>query len=217
MIALSTAYKEALVAVDIGGEKALRNLDANCKHSENLLLTLDEALNSCNKSLADNDVFAVVIGPGSFTGVRIASALVKGLVAGEEKKNILPLTTFQLMAYSYIKQFSPSEEFVCVINALSGNYFVCKFDCNGSETTNPQMVDKTDLDALSCLKIGLSEELLGDVQIQPKAQDLLDLANEKLKTTSLISGAELVPIYLRKSQAEVSLEEKEKNQKNSEN
>lgn len=217
MIALSTAYKEALVAVEIDSEKALRSLDANCKHSENLLLTLDEALNSCNKTLADNDVFAVVIGPGSFTGVRISSALVKGLVAGGQAKNILPITTFELMAYSYIKQFAPTEEFVCIINGLSGNYFVCKFDYNGEAEIKPTMVDKIGLDAFSCPKIGLTEENLGDRQIQPTAQDLLDLAKKKLQTTSLISGGELVPIYLRKSQAEVSLEEKEKNQKNSEN
>lgn len=213
MIALSTAYKQALVAVEIDGERAFRSLDANCKHSENLLLTLDEALCSCNKTLKENDVFAVVIGPGSFTGVRIASALVKGLVAGENKKNILPITTFELMAYSYIKQFAPKADFACIINGLSGNYFVCTFNCQGEIISYPQVLDKTGLEALSCLKIGLSEENLGDEQVQPTAQHLLDLANAKLQTNALICGAELVPIYMRKSQAEVSLEEKEKNQK----
>ena len=182
MIALSTAYKEALVAVEIDGEKALRNLDANCKHSENLLSTLDEALNSCNKTLADNDTFAVVIGPGSFTGVRIATALVKGLVAGQQTKNILPLTTFQLMAYSYINQFAPTEEFVCIINGLSGNYFICKFDCDGQAITTPDMVDKSGLEGISCLKIGLKEEMLGDRQVQPSAQDLLDLAKKNMQS-----------------------------------
>ena len=217
MIALSSAYKEALVAVEIDGEKAFRSLDANCKHSENLLLTLDDALASCNKTLKDNDVFAVVIGPGSFTGVRIAAALVKGLVAGDERKNILPITTFELMAYSYINQFGVKEDFACIINALSGNYFVCMFDKNGNPTSLPEMVDKDGLEAISCPKIGLKEENLGDNQVVPTAEDLLALAKIKMGTTSLISGVELVPIYLRKSQAEVTLEEKEKNQKNSKN
>ena len=35
MIAISTAYKEALIAVDIEGKKAFRSLDGNAKHADN--------------------------------------------------------------------------------------------------------------------------------------------------------------------------------------
>ena len=56
MIALSTAYKEALIGIDIKKQKAYKSLQANCKHSENLLLSLDEMLeeNGAKKvSIAD--------------------------------------------------------------------------------------------------------------------------------------------------------------------
>ena len=117
MIAISTAYKEALIAVEINNKKAFTQLDANCKHSENILKSLNSLLEEQNLSIKDNDKFAVVVGPGSFTGIRIGIALVKGFVSGLDKISVLPLTTFDLMAYSYVKYENPKNDFICVINA----------------------------------------------------------------------------------------------------
>lgn len=210
MIAISTAYKKALVAVEIEGKKAFRELDANCKHSENLLPAIDSALQEVEKTLAQNDKFAVVIGPGSFTGLRISAALVKGFLAGEEKKNVLPLTTFELMAYSYIKNFAPKEDFVCIINGLSGYYFVCKFDCKGNKLSAEEMITKEALEKFQNTKVCLAEEKLTTVMVDPTAEELLALINEEFFGKEYISAGEIMPLYLRKSQAEDALEEKQK-------
>ena len=61
MIALSTAYKQALIAVKIDGKSAFKSLDANCKHSENVLYSIDELLDSLNVSVQDNDALSVVV------------------------------------------------------------------------------------------------------------------------------------------------------------
>ena len=128
MIAISTAYKEALIAIDIDGRVNTSSLPSNCKHSENMLLTIDKMLDEMGKEFNENKEFAVVIGAGSFTGIRIGISLVKGLLAGDNDKKVVPLTTFDLMAYSYTKKFAPKEEFACIINGLSGYYFVCRED-----------------------------------------------------------------------------------------
>ena len=214
MIALSTAYKEALIGIEIKGKQAFKSLDANCKHSENLLPAVDSLLEEMKVKLKDNQEYCVIIGPGSFTGLRISSALVKGFLAGEKKKNILPLTTFDLMAYSYIKNFSPNEEFACIINALSGKYFICKYDVSGHKIGQEKMIEKKELDDLSIATISLAEEGIGRVAVSPTAEELLALAKEKFNPSCAISAGELVPLYIRKSQAEDTLEEKEKNKKN---
>ena len=210
MIALSTAYKQALVAVAINGKQAFRTLDANCKHSENLLPALDSALEEIGESLALNDLFSVVIGPGSFTGLQIAAALVKGLLAGNQDKIVVPITTFALMAYSYIKNFHPKDNFMCIINGLGGYYFICEFDSTGQQIGGERMVTKNVIDQTQLQKVSLEEENLEGVRIKPSAQELLELSMQKSTREPLCSAVDILPLYLRKSQAEASLEEKEK-------
>ncbi|HRK03252.1 MAG TPA: tRNA (adenosine(37)-N6)-threonylcarbamoyltransferase complex dimerization subunit type 1 TsaB, partial [Oligoflexia bacterium] len=48
-------------------------------HSEGLLTLLHETLENNNYSLKDVDLFACGVGPGSFTGIRVALATVKAL------------------------------------------------------------------------------------------------------------------------------------------
>ncbi|MBE7074310.1 MAG: tRNA (adenosine(37)-N6)-threonylcarbamoyltransferase complex dimerization subunit type 1 TsaB [Clostridiales bacterium] len=213
MIAISTAYREALIALNINGVQAYKRLDANCQHSENLLLTLDELLQETGRNLSENDAFAVVIGPGSFTGLRIATALVKGLLAGERGKNILPITTFDLMAYTYIKNFKVVDDFICVINALSGRYFVCKYNSKGKKQDIEKMITKEEYESIKLNKISLQEEGVGNILIEPSPQDLLQLATEKYSLDKLVSAEELSPLYIRKSQAEEGKEENLKKSK----
>lgn len=53
--------------------------DGTIPHSENLLPMIDSALKSCGTELSAVECFAVTVGPGSFTGIRIGAATVKGL------------------------------------------------------------------------------------------------------------------------------------------
>ena len=105
MIAISTCFKRALIGVSIKEKSQTFELDANCKHSENILLNIDKLLDEMEVSFADNDSYGVVVGPGSFTGVRISASLVKGFLAGNDNKKIITLTSFDLMAYTYINKY----------------------------------------------------------------------------------------------------------------
>ena len=204
MIAISTACKEALIGIEIGDKKIFQSLSSNCKHSENMLFTIDKMLDEIDKNLAENQGFAVVIGPGSFTGIRIGVSLIKGLLAGTNERLATPVTTFDLMAYSYIKKFSPTNEFACIINGLSGNYFVCRYSAEGEKIGDEEMTTSLP----PCTLVGLAEEGIGDIQISPTAEELLALAQEKHLKGDRISAKEICPMYLRKSQAESNLEDK---------
>lgn len=54
-------------------------------HSVSLMRMVDEAFEHTGLTMADIDLFAAVVGPGSFTGVRIGVSTIKGLAHGAGK------------------------------------------------------------------------------------------------------------------------------------
>jgi len=59
-------------------------LNTGLTHSQTLLVMVDQALKNAGRTIEDVDLFAVSNGPGSFTGVRIGVALVKGLACSRD-------------------------------------------------------------------------------------------------------------------------------------
>lgn len=212
MIAISTSYKDALIGIEINNKSIFKTLDANCKHSENILKTIDELLDSINETINNVNKIAVVVGPGSFTGIRIAIALLKGFICGNDKILVCPITTFDLMAYTYLKNSHTKENFVCVINALSDLYYVCEYSFNGEKIGNEKICNEEELNQIKEKKIGLFSENIMKDNIQPSAQDLLELAKKKDEQGLFkVEKNDILPLYLRKSQAEDGLENKIKN------
>jgi tRNA threonylcarbamoyladenosine biosynthesis protein TsaB len=64
------------------------------------MTTIDYALNKSGYRLSDIDVFAIAIGPGSFTGLRIGLSTVKGF-AYATGKPIVSVPTLEALAYHY--------------------------------------------------------------------------------------------------------------------
>ena len=205
MIALSTATKKAMIAIKFDGKEDFCQLDANAKHSENALPALIELIEKNELELNDNDSFAVVVGPGSFTGIRIGLALVKGLIEGlGQDKKVFPISTFELMATAYLKE-KPKNDFTCVIDALSGLCFACKFDKDGNQIGEEKLLSKEELDKMDGQKVSLKEENIYDISVDVNATDLLDIALKKERENKSISQKELTALYIRKSQAEDQL------------
>lgn len=208
MIAISTAFKTAQLAIELDGKQKLMEMDADCKVSENVLATLDTMLEELGVKIQDNHTYAVVVGPGSFTGLRIGIALVKGLCAAEENNKVIPLSSLALLAYSYIKQNKPKEDFYVVLNALSGLYFICKFDKLGKALSEEKLITAQQLEGLTEQKVGLKQEKLPFVGVEITPIDLLEFAKKQEKIENFVDFHTLAPVYLRRSQAEVALDEK---------
>ena len=80
ILGIDSSTKTASVGI-CDGEKVLSSFTLNHKrtHSEKLLEMIDMSLKIAQLDIKDVDVFAVTKGPGSFTGLRIGLATVKGL------------------------------------------------------------------------------------------------------------------------------------------
>ena len=85
ILAVDTAGKTAGVAL-LQGDRLLYEvyLDAGMTHSETLMPMIDTCLKMCGMTCADIDLYGVNAGPGSFTGLRIGLAAVKGLAFPRE-------------------------------------------------------------------------------------------------------------------------------------
>lgn len=111
ILAIDCTAKPASVAILEKG-KVLGSAYTNTglTHSETLVPMVDSVLRDAKVSLSDIETFAINAGPGSFTGVRIGVAALKGLVFSE-KKNCVPVSTLESCAYNF-KGIPGMEEFL---------------------------------------------------------------------------------------------------------
>ena len=78
-LAIDTSGARLAVAAYNGGDLVLRTAESEMKHSVLLMDETDAALKEAGLSLSDCDFLAAVVGPGSFTGIRIGVSAVKGM------------------------------------------------------------------------------------------------------------------------------------------
>jgi tRNA threonylcarbamoyladenosine biosynthesis protein TsaB len=78
-------------------------------HSERLLAMIDRLLADSACSITDIDLFAVSLGPGSFTGLRVGISTAQGLAlaAGKELAGIPTLEAIAFQARGYCDQICP--------------------------------------------------------------------------------------------------------------
>jgi len=83
ILALTTSTPRASVAL-VDGDRVLAELsyDDPRGHAERVFTLVDEALLAAGRTRADIHLVACDLGPGSFTGVRIAVASAKGIAVG---------------------------------------------------------------------------------------------------------------------------------------
>ncbi len=98
ILAVDTASLMGSVAL-VQGETVIAEslLNVRSTHSEKLLQQIDALLSQAGWTLAEIDLFAVVDGPGSFTGLRIGLATVKGL-AQVMNKPVAAVSALQVAA-----------------------------------------------------------------------------------------------------------------------
>lgn len=96
-------------------------------HSQTLMPMVESVLKCTNVPLNSIDLFAVSAGPGSFTGVRIGVACVKGM-AMPEKKPCAGVSTLEAIAYN----LAHLDAVVCaVMDARCGQVYNAVFSSNG--------------------------------------------------------------------------------------
>lgn len=189
-------------------------------HSASLMRGLDMVLDSAGVTTADLDAIGVTLGPGSFTGLRVGIATVKGLALATG----VPVVGFSSLAMLAMNLPHARLPVCPMLDARKSEVYGALYRCDDvPEAIIEDMVAKP-YDLLEKIRgetlfLGsgalryreLIVEKLGDMAHfapsichQPRASAGALLAAELLERGEVIPACELIPVYLRLSEAELA-------------
>lgn len=228
ILAVDTSATAASVAV-AEENKLIGEFSINTAltHSQTLMPMVDVLLKNTGLSVNDINAVAVNAGPGSFTGVRIGVAAVKG-IAFPKNLPCVSVSTLESMAYNMLG----NDCVVCsVMDARCSQVYNALFrvkGCTVTRMTDDRALSLTDLKnefqniSEKVVLVGdgavLCSEFLGseleNVMLAPfnnriqTASSVAYAAFEKINNGETLTVDELMPVYLRLPQAQRELNKK---------
>lgn len=221
ILALDSTAIVSTVAV-CENEKLLAQFTLNNgnTHSETLLPMIEASLKMLKLTVNDIDLFACSAGPGSFTGVRIGAATIKG-IAFDKNKPCAPVSSLEALAHNLLY----ANGIVCpVMNARRAQLYNAIFLCENGKLTRlseDALLSVYDLeeelrkysdkkiylcgDGYDIAKNAFTKINTEDTPLINQYQSAYSVALCALKCAKqelLTTDIELSPVYLRASQAE---------------
>lgn len=222
ILAIDTAGRSASVAL-LRDETLLYETVCNCglTHSETLMPMVDAALKTGGVRPEGLDLYAVTCGPGSFTGLRIGLAAVKGM-ALPANTLCAGVSTLEAQAWCH----TGSGTVIAAMDARRGQVYWAAFDLETHARLTPDAAApaaEAAAFAQSCKKpviyVGDGAALCYNMDRQalpcPPALQVARAAGAGLAARALwesgrcVPPAQLMPNYLRLSQAERERAERE--------
>lgn len=223
----TSTWMETAALLDDGELIVERSIAVKETHNRRLLETVDHVLKDGGISLKDVDVFAVGLGPGSFTGIRIGVTTVKAL-AWSLGKSVIGVSSLDALA----APFSFINGYLCpMIDARKREVYYAFYRSDGSGhlvRESNYRVGNTARVADEIMAIGLERIMFcgdGWKAYKGKMRDILKcdiidppdafnairasflgmIAWQRLvsEPSALMSPFELVPLYVRPSEAEL--------------
>lgn len=226
ILAADTATKSCSVAIT-EQDTVLGELTSVSEqtHSIHLLEMIRTVMQNAGVGMSSLDGFAVTRGPGSFTGLRIGISSIKGL-AFAVNKPIVGISCLEALA----QQSTPASDWICpLIDARKGEVYaaVYSFTPEGLIREIEEIVLSPDelLKRIDkpCVFLGSGAVLYRDVIIQKlgglaafapqqhnviRASTVAALGRKRFENGEVDEVAELVPHYIRNSDAELNLGKK---------
>ncbi len=230
LLSVDTATSCSSVALTRGGvyggvSIAALSLNSKVTHSRRLLAGIDWLLNENNMCLADIDALAVGLGPGSFTGLRIAMATMKGMAVAMGKP-LLGVSTLDALAFNcsggqalcalidarkrevYRRWYQPDEN---TIYRAHGEIAALPPEEMIKEVTGESLfVGDGLLSYGDQLKTVLGKKMVMAPRslFSPSAEAIGFLCCEQLEAGAIMDIETAVPLYVRSSDAELNLAKK---------
>ena len=216
----TSAVCASVAVVEDGRIRAQSSTNAGLTHSRTLLPMIDSLLQNSETPLDSIDCFACAVGPGSFTGIRIGIAAIKGLCDGTGKQ-ALAVSTLEGLAYNLLGQ----NALACaVMDARCNQVYTALFEIQGDTVTRLTADAALKIEDLGTLLeqysgkriifVGDGAEKCAQSLPYPAAPALTRFQNaasvalaaeRSFDESKLLDAQALLPVYLRLPQAEREL------------
>lgn len=232
ILGLDTSTRAASVALIKDGELVGEYvINDKRTHSQKLLPMLESLLKIGDINLKDIDMLAVCVGPGSFTGLRIAMSTVKA-ISHVEKIPIVAVNSLESLAYNI---FETSKKIIPILDAQRNQVYTAKYTIKGGKLIEEEEIKVVEIEKLiedidekkeDVIVLGEAVSKYEDILVNEyitlfrsvsnvsKASSVCSLSVEKIKENKDVYNCyDILPMYIRKSQAEMQYEELQRKNK----
>lgn len=210
LLHIDTALETASVCLTRNGSQSgfLKN-DRQKDHAAWLHPALQEIMAGAGLTMKDLDGIAVTIGPGSYTGLRVGLATVKGLCFALQIP-LIPVNTLEMIAYSCINE--SADLFCPMINARRMEVFLAVYDKTMNQVMEPKAMIiepgsfESMLSSNSILFSGNGSEKLKAIVSHPNAlfstkvataADMVDLSGKYFREKKFADVVYVEPLYIK--------------------
>ena len=218
LLAIETSASVGSLALRRGSTIHERAIASPREQAEQLLPLIDELLRAAEVTVAGLDALVFGRGPGSFTGLRIATAIAQGLALAA-RKPVIGISSLAGVAQRALDTLGVTRALVC-LDAHMGEVYFGAFEaerglvraCGPEQIAPPASVVAPEWERWTALGAGFSvhadalagvtrhaETVVADVAA--RARDLLQLADRELAEGRAIAAAGARPTYLRDDSA----------------
>lgn len=221
ILALDTSSDACSVALGRDGEVWHRHAVESRAHHRLLLPMVEDVLAEAGCAPADLDAVAFGCGPGSFTGLRIATAVTQA-IAWAHDLNVIGVSTLEIMAATAVRSTASAQGVITLLDARMGECYWNLFRADAGQVHALQAdglatreviaaAIRRRLDADGGRWLLLGADLLGEpAEPVPQAGELialavpdidarvlLALAGPRLEAGEGLPAREAIPHYLR--------------------
>lgn len=189
---LDCAVCPTVVIVE-NGKILASNKSENQRSCDNYMLLIDDCFKKANLTINDVEEIAVNLGPGSFTGLRVSVSIAKAFGFGDKIK-FKAFTSFD-----YLKGTNSP----ILLEAFS-NFVYIKSNRKKTDCVEISNLSKTENYVTPSEQLAERLTLQGYTVFHMLPMSFTDVLNEAIE----VSSKQLMPLYLRKSQAEIQRENK---------
>lgn len=223
ILGIDTSSQKGSIAITLENKiVSEKSISDQTSYSRNLFLLVNSILQESDLHISKIDAFAVSIGPGSFTGLRVGLSTALGFSLAQNKP-VISIDTLLAMAHTT----TPANHLICpVLDARKGEVYASFFrygsDGQISRTTEDRamspelLIEEVDQPTLF-FGTGVDaygndfKQKLGNLAVFDSdfscttAASVAKLAFEKIENGEVTNSARLKPKYIRRSEAEMSL------------
>jgi len=214
LLCIETATERCSIGLSLDGVLlALKNSEQPYSHTARITLLIDDCLKSAGQKMEAIDAVAVSSGPGSYTALRVGTAVAKGICFARDLP-LLSVDTLQSLALASVRESDgPQNAYFPMIDARRMEVYAALFDREGRRKEDTRSIILTEDSLQPYFDVGDTLVFSGNGAHKAKqvvrtskavfrpiicdAEHLIPLAHEAFQQGNFEDLAYYAPLYLK--------------------